>query len=219
MVMTVKREKEEQKEAPDNVWFTAFSEEGKPELGAYIPANARRSDPSLSVFWCGDTSRSQFRNAIERAERLFLTSNGMVLGTLVAYGPTKKIFGPFTRFADSANGSSSDPGLGECLIDENPLSRFSAYRAEFFGAGEQVILWANVVETDTGELEDGGDNIGICTSPALFDGSVRTLVVDTIVETRQGTRPATRPLGREVVDELLKKIADEVQSVSPDLKG
>jgi hypothetical protein len=208
--VTVKVEREDPTDPASNVWLTAFSADGRAELGAYIPANARRDDPSLSVFWCGDTSRSSFRKAVERTEHFFLDKGGYVLSTLLGYGPSKTVVGPITRI------QSSDPSLGECLTDTNPLGRFSAYRAEFYGAGEQVILWANVVEADTGELEENGDNIGICTSPTLFDGLARTLIVDTIEETRGGSRPATRALGREIVSGLLTEIAEKVhQTVDP----
>jgi hypothetical protein len=120
--MTVKVEREDQKDPASNVWLTALSD-GKAELGAYIPANARPDESSLSVFWCGDTSLSRFRKAVERTERLFLDKGGYVLTTLFGYGPSKKVVGPITRIADAA-GQSSDRSLGECLTEANALGQF-----------------------------------------------------------------------------------------------
>jgi hypothetical protein len=215
--MTVKVEWEDRTDPASNVWFTALAGE-RAELGAHIPANARRSDAILSVFWCGDTSRTRFRNAVERTEKFFLRNGGYVEGTLSAYGLWKAIEGPITRKANATDQSSSDPGLGVYLTEVNPLGWCSAYRAEFQGTGGKLILWANVVDADTGKLEEEGDNIGICTSPALFDGAARTLFVETIEETRQGTRPATRVLSHETVGRLLGEISEKVESVGPNLK-
>lgn len=212
--MTVRVEREDLRNPASNVWFTALSD-GRAELGAYIPANARRSDATLSVFWCGDTSRSRFRNAVERAEKLFLKNGGYVQGTLSAYGLWKEVRGPITRKVNTKDSSSSDPGIGKYLTEVDPLGWCSAYRAEFEGTGGKVILWANVIDADTGELEDEGDNIGICTSPELFDGPARTLFIETIQETRLETRPATRVLSRKTVSRLLSEISKEVESISP----
>jgi hypothetical protein len=73
-----------------------------------------------------------------------------------------------------------------------------------------MILWANVGETEVYELEKGGENIGICMSPAMFSGPARSLVASTIEETRSGAQPATGKLDHKVVDGLLNEIAEAV---------
>ena len=200
MVMTVKVEREDPNDPTSELWLTVLSD-GKPELGAHIPANARRDDhdPSLTVFWCGDTSRSRFRNAVERTEKLFLARGGYV-GTLFAFGgQTEEEIGPIKH---EAQANSSDAGLGEYLSETNPLGWFSAYRAEFEGNEGQVKLWANVADAEVRRLDEGGENIGVCTSPALFYGAARSLIADTIEDTRK--------LSRKVVEGLLGEIAENV---------
>jgi hypothetical protein len=196
-----------EKPTVSDVWITVFWQ-GKAELGAYSPATTRANDPSLTVFWCGETSRLRFRNAVERTARLFLEKDGYVQETLVGYGASREVIGPIRLDAKS----QLRPGLEGCLSDDkSPVAQSSAYRAELEGTQGHVIIWANVAETVACELDQGGENIGICMSPAMFGGPARTLVADMIEETRLGAQPATRRLGHEVVDGLLDEIAEAVK--------
>jgi hypothetical protein len=211
--MSVKVERDDPKDPASNVWFTAQSDD-RAELGAYIPANARDDDPSLSVFWCGDTSRSTFWAAVDQTEKLLFDKDGPVRVTLYAFGPLKEQLGPITLK------SSDHPGLVDYLDKKSPVGCFSAYRAELEGTEGHIILWANVVDLDLRGLENGGDNIGICTSPKLFNGPARGLIEETIEKTRQGKRPTTRVLGRATVSGLLNEIAKEVnQTIHPSALG
>jgi hypothetical protein len=61
--MTVKVERP----TVSDVWITALWQ-GKAELGAYLPATARANEPTLTLFWCGETSRLRFRDAVQRTD-------------------------------------------------------------------------------------------------------------------------------------------------------
>jgi hypothetical protein len=113
-----------------DVWVTALWE-GKAELAAHMLAPTGANDPCLTVFWCGDTSRPRFANAVERVERLFL-EKGSVQETLIAFGRTREVIGPIKR---GAVGGSSSFGLDGYLSDDkSAIAQSSAYRAEFEGS-------------------------------------------------------------------------------------
>jgi hypothetical protein len=97
--------------------------------------------------------------------------------------------------------------------DKSKIANSSAYRAELEGAKDHVvIIWANVAETAACELDQGGENVGICMSPTMFGGPARNLIVEMIEETRLGGQPTTRRLGHEIVDGLLNEIAEAVKN-------
>jgi hypothetical protein len=154
-----------------DLWLTGRTR-GKVVLGAQVPHDR---GSQLALFWRGYMPPRQMQHIIYEVENLFSKGTGQyVLGTLYAYGSSKRVVGPVTN------------GLHEYLSDKSPLGHCEAYRAEFVGNTGNLILWANVKEgADLQSLDDAGDNIGIATSLTLFDGIARPIIAETIEKTKE----------------------------------
>lgn len=167
-------------------WLIADAK-GKPELGAYMPA----SEADLTVYWCGQFSTGAISAIIDDAEKTLAEKNGGVKGTLTAYGQSRERIGP-------THGLSS-------YLAKNFSKGFDAYRAEIEGRGERLVIWANVAIKSFEEFKDGEENIGICATPALFDGAGRPIVERAIEKTTKLDANTVSQLLYEISDAMLLK--------------
>lgn len=168
-------------------WYTA-KYEGNALLGAHLPSEPTSDEASFTVFWAGRVPPSKFRGIVQNADQLFARI-GINDERLIAFGPSREVVGPVHG------------GLADWLSPGSKLYGFEAYRAEFRGETGQLTLWANVTEFDRRSLDDGGENIGVCVTPALFK-QARPLIADAIQDT-QG-------LKAEVVAKLLDDVSWEM---------
>ena len=87
------------------------------------------------------------------------------------------------------------------VMKSSALNGLDAYRAELEGPAGKVVIWANVTAAGYSvELKDGGENIGLCVTPALFDGPARPFIASAIRRTMN--------LGTETVARLLDEISE-----------
>jgi HSP20 family protein len=165
-----------------DVWLTADAE-GKPQLGAYISAS---DEANLTVYWHGHAAMAQLCHIVEDAEGVLAKEGGKVQGTLIAYGKRREQVGPTS-------------GLSTYLAPSSTLRGFDAYRAELEGRAGKVVIWANVAAESLFELKDGGENIGLCVTPTLFNGAARPVIERAI--------QSTMSLGVQTISQLLNEVS------------
>jgi hypothetical protein len=146
-------------------WLIA-SVDGKPQLGAYMPGSG---DINLTVYWRGQVAVAALSNVVANAEGALKKFPDDAQGTLIAYGETRKRVGPVF-------------GVSSILATKFSIG-FDAYRAELESKAGRVIIWANVATSNLVEFEDGSENIGVCVTPALFNGSARPVYELAILKT------------------------------------
>jgi hypothetical protein len=168
-------------------WLLAEAD-GKPQLGAYMPASG---EPNLTVYWRGRVAEDVLGHIVRDAEAVLAKTGGDVQGTLIAYGKLRKSVGP------------THDGLSHYLAQPSHLCGFDAYRAELEGHAGKVIIWANVKDTSSIELKEGGENIGLCVTPALFDGPVRAVIETAIHKTMGLATKTTSGLLEEISKAML----------------
>jgi hypothetical protein len=150
-----------------DLWLTG-RQAGKALLGVQVP----HDDPGwVALFWRGYIRHRHVQRILHDVEAVFSKEAGQyILGTLFAYGTSKKVIGPVAK------------GLYEHLNERSPIANFDAYRAEFAGSMGKFVLLANVTEgADVRTMEEGGDNVGISTSLQLFDGAARFIIAETLM--------------------------------------
>jgi len=154
--------------------WLATRENGHAEVAAYIPADLQHGRAPLSVFWRGQIDRQWLSATVEHASTLWrdLRYDGGVKA--IAFGERQKEI------------HSRD--LGRYLAESAELDGYPAYRVEFHlntqSGPAEMLIWANVAESDQRSLDEGGENAGIAVSAALFDQAVRTLISRAIARTR-----------------------------------
>jgi hypothetical protein len=167
-------------------WLMAEAE-GKPQLGAYLPES---DEPMLTVYWRGAVKVTELSHIIDEAQWALGARGDTVEGVLIAYGNTRESRGP-TQYKVSAYLDSSS---------SSNLSGFDAYRAELNGIAGSIVIWANVTGRDAADLRNGGENIGLCITPSLFDGVGRPVVANAIGR--------TLALPIKTIAEILTEISD-----------
>ncbi len=198
----------EVKEEPSshNAWLTA-SVNNQTELAAYVPGDLQHGAATVSVFWRGLLARDWLREKIGQAEALSrdeLFATRTIQATLVAFGSTREL-----------RESRASRGLSAYLAEDDALGAFPAYRAEFRGVPRtatksgELLIWANVVASDRRSLSEGGENVGVAVSSALFTPAVRGFISTAITETYS--------LKKHVITDLFAIIAKMI--VSRDLSA
>lgn len=83
--MTVTFEKDP---ASSDRWLSAEAE-GKPQLGAYMPAS---DGASLTVYWRGHVAMKELFLIVKDAQVVLANTGGDVQGTIVGYGKSREQF-------------------------------------------------------------------------------------------------------------------------------
>jgi hypothetical protein len=164
-------------------WLTAWDRDNKAKLGAYMPGSAERA---LTVYWRGNVPAKKFFDVIETAQQELGTLRDPVPVTLIGYGKTREHVGP-------------TKDLSQYRAPSSAFANFDAYRAELEGGPGRMVIWANVTSGPPLDFKQGNENIGVCATPAFFDGQNRQFIVSAILETTS--------LGKQTVIRLLDEIS------------
>lgn len=190
-MMTTEMEKDR-----SGLWLTTRWD-GAAEVGAHLPLEFRSGDASVSVFWRAPIPRDRLSQIVDKAEH-FLAKEKLlsVKGALMAYGATRKPFGPVSG------------GLAGFLVSESQMSSYDAFRAEFSDPHSKLlVVWANVRETDSVDLDEAGENIGIAINLSVFNQRAKDLIADAIYST-------STKVHVQAIDELMAKVSSEVSRVA-----
>src|SRR5258708_6115221 len=95
-------------------WLIAEAE-GKPQLGAHMPAS---DGANLTVYWRGHVDMPELSHIVSDAWLVLTIEAGHVQGTLTAYGKGRERIGPTSK------------DLSAYLAPSSKLKGFDAYRAE-----------------------------------------------------------------------------------------
>ena len=172
-------------------WVTAKLD-GSAVIGAHLSPEGE-THSALTVFWHGSNIRRGLESTIRDAEKLLMLLGAHPTGRIYSYGD------------EDIDSESSQSELSAMFVNDS-FSNQDAFRIEIESEHGEIILWANVTDDDPRSLDEGGENIGICIPPAMFNLALTKLITPAIARTSD--------LSRKVLSEILAQIPSNLPLVT-----
>lgn len=145
-------------------WRIAYVDD-VPVLGASRDAGDVSPSSLFTIYWRGKFNLTLFSSALERTERA-LAHLGNAYGRLEGFGVK-------TQIVEMAN------GLAGTLTKGGHMSGFDVYRAELLNSRGKLLLWANLVDQQGGDVVVDGENIAVSLNESIYEYA-RPIIEDAI---------------------------------------